>query len=308
MEWVKLSTRYYLDPAVAGLPDADAELLFVRALAYAGAEETGGFIPEAVIPSLCRRRRWRPLAEAIAASSLWAPGRDDLCRPGYQVSRWQDWQEELEALARRRASDRDRKRRERERRAVDNQGPPRKRGRPPKEKPAPETAKPQVKNMSRDMSADSPQIPSRSKDLDLDFDFELATQVSHPADRNARARDADARPGDPWFRARVIAAFIGKTGIEISEATADAIAADVLGKAREPVRHPLPFVLAAIENESGPVARWLRGRSAPAPERPPHCGDRECNPGTRRREHPETGADAGPCPKCSGDLAAWRAS
>jgi hypothetical protein len=34
--------------------------------------------------------------------------------------------------------------------------------------------------------------------------------------------------------------------------------------------------------------------------RPPHCGDRECNQQTRRREDPETAEDLGPCPKCSG--------
>lgn len=114
MDWVKLGTRYYLDPAVASLPDADTELLFVRGLAYAGAEETGGFIPEVIVPSLIRRRRYGAAVEALVARSLWIPSTGDRGQPGYRISRWGDWQEELDSLARRRASDRERKRRQRQ--------------------------------------------------------------------------------------------------------------------------------------------------------------------------------------------------
>jgi hypothetical protein len=45
---------------------------------------------------------------------------------------------------------------------------------------------------------------------------------------------------------------------------------------------------------------WERGapRASPAPAWPEWCGDETCNPNTRRREDPATGADRGPCPEC----------
>jgi hypothetical protein len=110
VDWVKLSARYYMDVAVASLPDADAEVMFTRSLAYAGSEETGGFVPAGVLPALCRRRRYEMAAEALVAAGLWRP-----VRGGYKITRWSEWQSELEALVRRRSADRDRKRRERER-------------------------------------------------------------------------------------------------------------------------------------------------------------------------------------------------
>ena len=114
MDWVKLSSRYYLDPDVASLPDADTELGFVRSLAYAGAQETQGFIPVSIAPSLFRRRRYQAAVDALVAASLWVPVRGDRDQlVGWRIARWEDWQQELEAIARRRAADRDRKRRER---------------------------------------------------------------------------------------------------------------------------------------------------------------------------------------------------
>lgn len=150
MDWVKLGTRYYLDPAVASLPDADTELLFVRGLAYAGAEETGGFIPEVIVASLIRRRRYGAAVEALVARSLWIPCTGDRGQPGYRISRWGDWQEELDSLARRRANDRERKRRQRQA------------GREPA----------QEEEMSRDMSADSPVTcpPPKEREVEVDKD------------------------------------------------------------------------------------------------------------------------------------------
>lgn len=107
MDWVKLATRYYMDPKVVGL-DADAECLFIRGLAYAGDQETKGFIPEAAVPQLARRRRPATTVTALVEAGLWtrAPG-------GYRMPAWSTWQDQLDVLAARRAADRDRKRRER---------------------------------------------------------------------------------------------------------------------------------------------------------------------------------------------------
>ena len=136
MDWVKLSTRYYLDSAVANLPDADCEVMFTRGLAYAGDEEKGGFIAKGVLPALCRGRRYEACAKALIDSGMWLP-----TRGGYLVAHWEEWQSELDAIARRRSADRARKRRERA------------------------NLKEQVNGMSRDMSedghADSPHLESK---------------------------------------------------------------------------------------------------------------------------------------------------
>ena len=129
MDWVKLSARYYLDPAIASLDDA-AEVMFTRVLAYAGDQETHGFIPTGMLPALCRRRRYETCAEALVARGLLRPARG-----GYQITRWEEWQSELEALVARRSADRDRKRRERERRSAAKDS--------------------QVNGMSRDVSRDA---------------------------------------------------------------------------------------------------------------------------------------------------------
>lgn len=119
--WVKLHDQYYIDPKVEALP-ADAEVLFTRSLAYAGNNETEGFIPAVAIPRLCRRRRYEACVQALVDASLWVPVCGDPYAPetkrdhqveGYQIARWQDWQEEHDVLTRRRKADRERKRRER---------------------------------------------------------------------------------------------------------------------------------------------------------------------------------------------------
>lgn len=111
MDWVKLGVRYYADAKIAGLPDdiADsAEVMFTRGLARAGEERAHGFIPGSAIPELTRRRRYEACVDALVASGLWSrvPG-------GFQVTRWADWQDALDALTKRRNSDAERKRRSR---------------------------------------------------------------------------------------------------------------------------------------------------------------------------------------------------
>src|SRR5215469_640989 len=101
--------------------------MFTRALAYAGDQETGGFIPVGMLHVFSRSRRYEATAGALAAAGLWLPSRG-----GYQITRWEEWQSELEAIARRRSADRDRKRRERA------------------------AVKAQLNGMSRDKSADCP--------------------------------------------------------------------------------------------------------------------------------------------------------
>jgi hypothetical protein len=152
------------------------------------------------------------------------------------------------------------------------------------------------------IGCDSDATP-RSDDFDFDFDqSSQVDQVSQSSRRNARAREDGPEPGTPAFRLQVIAAMAGATGTEISDVTADAIAADVLGSATDPVPHKLAYVLKSIANERDPRARWLPKPAVPARTRfagpPPWCGDRWCSQKTHRREDPDTGADLGPCPNC----------
>lgn len=113
MHWAKLAVRYFLDPKIRGmrgdLADA-AEVMFVRSIAWAGELGQAGFIPEQDVELLTRRRRYADVVEVLISLGLWetVPG-------GYRVVRWTDWNGELDALARRRAADRERQRRRRER-------------------------------------------------------------------------------------------------------------------------------------------------------------------------------------------------
>lgn len=119
VDWVKLAQRYYLDPAIRGV-DGDlgdaAEVMFTRGLARAGEVGQHGFIPEQDVALLTRRRRYAAVVRVLTQSGLWTvvPG-------GYQIARWSDWQDHLDALTRKRAADRDRQRR---RRAAAHNGSP----------------------------------------------------------------------------------------------------------------------------------------------------------------------------------------
>jgi DNA invertase Pin-like site-specific DNA recombinase len=174
--------------------------------------------------------------------------------------------------------------------------------------------KPQVKgsHVTRDIGVTSrgTSRPSHAR-ADFDSDFDLnPDQVSRSGVVNAGACEPGPPPGSPAFRLQVIAAFAEATRTEIDDRTAGALAAEVLGKATEPVPNPLGYVLKSIAKERDPCGRWLPRRPARTAfaEPLPHCGDRLCSPSTRRREDPETGADDGPCPKCSGSAATWKAS
>jgi hypothetical protein len=314
VDWVKLSTRYYLDPEVASLPDADTELLFVRGLAYAGAEDTGGFIPAEIVPSLIRRRRHAASVEALVARSLWIPSSGDRGQPGHLIARWQEWQEELEALERRRMSDRDRKKRERDRKAVANAEKPRRaRGRP--------RTKPQVKNMSRDASADmsrdshvttpgqaaKPQVKNASRDVpsrartDRSFNHSPGEQNDQSSVRNARAReDRDLIPV-------AVEEVCEREGRVISDAEALKLIAVIRSRVKKSgkrIRDPELHLRKSIANETDLYAELLDPPpplseilSEPIPEPDPEAHEfkpdangfcTECPfPKANRRRHPE---------------------
>lgn len=103
--FVKLGVGYYRDPKVAGLDDA-GEVMFSRALAYCGEQRTGGHVPDEILATLTRRpTQARRIADRIVSKGAWVR-----VAGGYQIVRWEDWQDALDALERRRQSDRERKR------------------------------------------------------------------------------------------------------------------------------------------------------------------------------------------------------
>jgi hypothetical protein len=134
---------------------------------------------------------------------------------------------------------------------------------------------------------------SRSLDVDVDVDVDEKRQGLSLADvdnqssvRNARATD------DPVIQA------IQQTIYAVTDRAIDALWAGqirtlIAGLAKDGDLGPAYFEK-AIRNDPDPVKRFL-GHNPP----PPWCG--ECTP-YRRLEDPETGADAGQCPRCHPSL------
>jgi hypothetical protein len=130
-------------------------------------------------------------------------------------------------------------------------------------------------------------------------------QTSKSKSSRSKSRARGPKPRTPEFRLAVRKKFAAVVKVDIDDETADFITVDVLGD-RNP-DHPLLYVERSIEKETAPLTRWLSSQQQDSAElvRRPHCGDRLCNAETRRREDPATRDDDGPCPKCSGLVAAW---
>jgi hypothetical protein len=97
----------------------------------------------------------------------------------------------------------------------------------------------------------------------------------------------------------VIAKFSAATGIDIAPEAADALAAEVLACAKDPVPNKLGYVLTAIDNEADPVGRWLPESERPAPRKsavPDWCGN--CDKTDRSIWDEQAGALRW-CPDCS---------
>ena len=120
MDYIKLGTRYYRDPAILAAnkrTTGQAELLFLRALAQCGADETEGQIPEEALQFLGIRNAEK-VAAVLVDVGLWLVTAD-----GWAVRSWAKWQSEHDALARRRAADKARKQAERARTAASDPPP-----------------------------------------------------------------------------------------------------------------------------------------------------------------------------------------
>lgn len=101
MDWVKLRTNYYNDAAVMRAGDA-AELLFVRAMAYCGDQESG-VIPREVVPRLTPARG-AARAAALVREGLWR-----IHPQGWEFVSWDRHQESSDQLAAKREAGKRRK-------------------------------------------------------------------------------------------------------------------------------------------------------------------------------------------------------
>lgn len=104
MRWVPKPTDCYSD---LGLDEAGeaAEILWHRAWAWCGHQETGGFIPTAMVARLCPTRT-RARVQALLKVGKWVE-----VDGGYQVADFDDAMGELKSLIHRRKSDAERARR-----------------------------------------------------------------------------------------------------------------------------------------------------------------------------------------------------
>lgn len=101
MEWVKLDSSYYLDAAVMRAGD-QAELLFVRAMAYCGNQENGGVVPTEALPRLMPTRG-RQAAAALVREGLWVE-----IPQGWAFVSWERHQASRPQLEQKRAAGRER--------------------------------------------------------------------------------------------------------------------------------------------------------------------------------------------------------
>lgn len=106
MDWCRLSTDFYLDADILRAGEA-AEVLFVRCLAYAGAEETGGRIPRGALSRLAPTKTKARVDALLRERLLIDDGSDVLIRS------WERWQESLDSESERRRKAREKKARQR---------------------------------------------------------------------------------------------------------------------------------------------------------------------------------------------------
>lgn len=113
MDWVKSTTDYYSDFAIATGTDA-MEVMFTRGNALAGKIEQHGFIPDAMLVHLTRKpAQAKKTADQLVKAGLW-----ERVRGGYMIVNFARINAELEKLVAKKKRDRDRKRAERRSRAM----------------------------------------------------------------------------------------------------------------------------------------------------------------------------------------------
>lgn len=111
--WVRLHAGYQTDGRILALnDDVEAELLYLRALAWAKAHSVDGVVDMGALPWLTRSFRDANRAVShLLDVGLWINGSDTY----YVIRNWQRWQGDAATLDDYRAHERERKRRARQR-------------------------------------------------------------------------------------------------------------------------------------------------------------------------------------------------
>ena len=103
MDWVALSSRYYMDLDDLGVSES-AQTLLTRAMAYMALNETGGFLAKSALNKLGLTRVSRRVDELIRVKVM--VERVDVS--GYDFPAWLKWNAPLEAQVKKRKADRER--------------------------------------------------------------------------------------------------------------------------------------------------------------------------------------------------------
>lgn len=280
---IRLPDHFHALREVAGLSNT-AYRLHMSALSWCSVNATGGLITQGEF-GLVAAQSHASKAHAMDCerSGAWHDARNDcgseFCLGPVDADGWvihdfylfdapdQEAQAaDSAALEKRRSADAERQRRARERKAAESAEPPRKRGRPHKPN---KTAKPQVKNASRDAPENTSRDPSRDPVIDrsdLDPDFNLRNSVAV----NQSKSDARGKPGeDPALVAAVADAISAKTGHVPTDGQALAVIEAVRKRARKagkPIRNPLRYIPVSVANEPDLYAGLLYGDPPPLEE------------------------------------------
>lgn len=193
VDYIKLGTRYYRDPAILAANKrtaGQAELLFLRALAQCGADEAEGQIPGDALLFLGVRNAPK-VAAVLVEEGLWEES-----GPGWVIRSWEKWQSEHDALARRRKADRERKQKTRSKPTVGGLSTAASTG---VHSGLSADSPPTGPQSSADRSRDSP-LPNardyRDRDRDRDQKQPERSTASAPARARASTKRATALPPD----------------------------------------------------------------------------------------------------------------
>lgn len=107
MEWVALSSKYYIDIDDDGISER-AEVLLTRALAYMADNETEGHLPRKALKRLGLSSVYRRVTELLDAGIMVVSHDNSGKEIGYDFPAWHKWNEPLNRQARKRKADRER--------------------------------------------------------------------------------------------------------------------------------------------------------------------------------------------------------
>jgi hypothetical protein len=87
--WVRLDASYSDDPAIAGLVDPLAELLYVRGLCLASRTGSDGLVHRAQLGRILPAGATESLADDLVGAGVWGESDDPL---GWRIRSWRRWQ------------------------------------------------------------------------------------------------------------------------------------------------------------------------------------------------------------------------